>query len=152
LILVGNKSDLEDERVVGREVGQALARKWKCSFLETSAKDRANVNEVREFNFQSGESSHFVVSRFSLISSDKSIVYRRAHQIVIKYENLHKTLIRIVEHVKEIILHQQMPSHQRNIHEDVVISRDVLIFNLSIFFLFFFLFDKNKSRYIRIYT
>ncbi|CAF3436626.1 unnamed protein product [Rotaria socialis] len=46
LILVGNKSDLEDERVVGREVGQALARKWKSSFLETSAKDRANVNEI----------------------------------------------------------------------------------------------------------
>lgn len=45
-MLVGNKSDLEDERVVGREMGQALARKWKCSFMETSAKDRANVNEV----------------------------------------------------------------------------------------------------------
>ncbi len=48
LILVGNKSDLEDERVVGRELGQDLARKWKCSFLETSAKDRANVNEVKD--------------------------------------------------------------------------------------------------------
>jgi Ras-related protein Rap-1A len=47
LILVGNKCDLEDERVVGRELGQALARKWKCSFLETSAKDRAVVNEVK---------------------------------------------------------------------------------------------------------
>lgn len=47
LILVGNKSDLEDERAVGREVGQALSRKWKCSFLETSAKDHANVNEVK---------------------------------------------------------------------------------------------------------
>ncbi|UJR28661.1 hypothetical protein I4U23_009890 [Adineta vaga] len=46
VILVGNKSDLEDERVVGREMGQALARKWKCNFLETSAKDRANVNEI----------------------------------------------------------------------------------------------------------
>ncbi|CAF0900248.1 unnamed protein product [Rotaria sp. Silwood1] len=46
IILVGNKSDLEDERVVGREVGQALARKWKCTFLETSAKDHANVNQV----------------------------------------------------------------------------------------------------------
>ncbi|CAF0897594.1 unnamed protein product [Adineta steineri] len=46
VILVGNKSDLEDERVVGREMGQALARKWKCTFLETSAKDRANVNEI----------------------------------------------------------------------------------------------------------
>ena len=47
MILVGNKNDLEDERAVGRELGQALARKWKCTFLETSAKERANVNEVR---------------------------------------------------------------------------------------------------------
>ncbi len=47
LVLVGNKNDLEDERVVGREMGQALARKWKCTFLETSAKDSANVNEVK---------------------------------------------------------------------------------------------------------
>ncbi|CAF2928614.1 unnamed protein product [Rotaria sp. Silwood2] len=46
LILIGNKSDLEDERVVGREVGQALARKWKCTFLETSAKDHGNVNQI----------------------------------------------------------------------------------------------------------
>jgi hypothetical protein len=29
-------------------LGQDLARKWKCSFLETSAKDRANVNEVKD--------------------------------------------------------------------------------------------------------
>ncbi len=47
MVLVGNKNDLEDERVVGREMGQALARKWKCTFLETSAKDSANVNEVK---------------------------------------------------------------------------------------------------------
>ena len=46
MVLVGNKSDLEDERAVGRQVGQALARQWACTFLETSAKDRANVNEV----------------------------------------------------------------------------------------------------------
>jgi GTPase SAR1 family protein len=46
IILVGNKTDLADARNVQREQGQALARKWNCSFLETSAKDRANVNEV----------------------------------------------------------------------------------------------------------
>jgi hypothetical protein len=28
-------------------MGQALARKWKCTFLETSAKDSANVHEVK---------------------------------------------------------------------------------------------------------
>jgi len=38
LAIVGNISDLEDERVVGRQSGQELARRWKCTFLETSAK------------------------------------------------------------------------------------------------------------------
>ena len=46
-ILVGNKCDLEDERVVGKEVGQTLARNWNSTFLETSAKQKINVNEVR---------------------------------------------------------------------------------------------------------
>lgn len=48
MILVGNKCDLEEERVVGKEQGQNLARQWNnCAFLETSAKSKINVNEVR---------------------------------------------------------------------------------------------------------
>ncbi|CAF1315015.1 unnamed protein product [Rotaria magnacalcarata] len=46
MILVGNKCDLEDERVVGKEVGQTLARNWGSTFLETSAKQKINVNEI----------------------------------------------------------------------------------------------------------
>ena len=46
MVLVGNKCDLEDERVVGKEVGQTLARNWNSTFLETSAKQKVNVNEV----------------------------------------------------------------------------------------------------------
>ncbi|TSK13255.1 Malonyl-CoA-acyl carrier protein transacylase, mitochondrial [Bagarius yarrelli] len=46
MILVGNKCDLEDERVVGKEQGQNLARQWNCcAFLESSAKSKINVNE-----------------------------------------------------------------------------------------------------------
>jgi GTPase SAR1 family protein len=48
MILVGNKCDLEDERVVGKEVGQTLARNWSSTFLETSAKQKINVNEVSQ--------------------------------------------------------------------------------------------------------
>ena len=48
LVLVGNKSDLEDERAVGRQAGHDLAKRWKCTFLETSAKNRLNVNEVND--------------------------------------------------------------------------------------------------------
>lgn len=46
IVLVGNKTDLDKERVVTREVGHELANKWGCSFLETSAKDRNSVTEV----------------------------------------------------------------------------------------------------------
>ncbi len=46
MILVGNKCDLEDERVVGKDQGQNLARQFNCTFLETSAKSKINVNEV----------------------------------------------------------------------------------------------------------
>ena len=46
MLLVGNKCDLEDERVVGKDQGQNLARHFNCAFLETSAKARVNVSEV----------------------------------------------------------------------------------------------------------
>ena len=46
MILVGNKCDLEDERVVGKDQGSSLATAWACGFLETSAKAKINVNEV----------------------------------------------------------------------------------------------------------
>ena len=46
MVLVGNKNDLEDERVVGKHQGESLARSFGCTFLETSAKLQTNVNEV----------------------------------------------------------------------------------------------------------
>lgn len=46
LILVGNKCDLEAERVVAKEQGVQLARQFNCSLMETSAKTRSNVQEV----------------------------------------------------------------------------------------------------------
>lgn len=47
LVLVGNKCDLEDERVVGKDQGPALAKMFgNCTFLETSAKTKQNVNEI----------------------------------------------------------------------------------------------------------
>ena len=50
MVLVGNKCDLEDERVVGKDQGQSLARGFNhCSFMEASAKNKINVNDVRFF-------------------------------------------------------------------------------------------------------
>lgn len=47
MILVGNKCDLEAERIVGKDSGVGLAHQWNsCAFLETSAKSKINVNEV----------------------------------------------------------------------------------------------------------
>jgi small GTP-binding protein len=47
MCLVGNKCDLEDERVVGKDMGKALAQNFcNCTFMETSAKHKINVNEI----------------------------------------------------------------------------------------------------------
>ncbi len=51
IILVGNKSDLEDtERCVTIEEGQEQAKKFgeNCKFMETSAKLRKNIDESFE--------------------------------------------------------------------------------------------------------
>eukprot|EP00168_Porphyra_purpurea_P007550 TRINITY_DN19501_c0_g1_i1.p2 TRINITY_DN19501_c0_g1~~TRINITY_DN19501_c0_g1_i1.p2 ORF type:complete len:201 (+),score=55.46 TRINITY_DN19501_c0_g1_i1:178-780(+) len=45
MVLVGNKCDLEDERDVKKEEGEALAAEFECPFFETSAKDHINVDE-----------------------------------------------------------------------------------------------------------
>lgn len=46
MVLVGNKCDLESERVIDKEKGTALSKVFGCAFLETSAKTKANVNEM----------------------------------------------------------------------------------------------------------
>ena len=58
IILVGNKCDLDNERMVSREEGEQLARSFGCKFIETSAKSRINVDnafydlvrEIRRYN------------------------------------------------------------------------------------------------------
>uniref|UniRef100_A0A3B4AUL5 Uncharacterized protein n=1 Tax=Periophthalmus magnuspinnatus TaxID=409849 RepID=A0A3B4AUL5_9GOBI len=48
MILVGNKCDLEEERVVAKESGLGLARQWNsCAFLETSAKNTAALETFK---------------------------------------------------------------------------------------------------------
>jgi len=44
VILVGNKCDLEFERQVGRNEGRELARSFDCQYIETSAKEKINVD------------------------------------------------------------------------------------------------------------
>ena len=46
IVLVGNKSDLHNERCVSIEEGKKLAREMKAVFLETSAKENQNVTDI----------------------------------------------------------------------------------------------------------
>ncbi|KAI9318780.1 ras-like protein 1 [Dichotomocladium elegans] len=58
MVLVGNKSDLEMDRQVSSQEGRDLAEQFGCQFLETSAKQRINVDDafdavvrdIRKFN------------------------------------------------------------------------------------------------------
>ena len=46
IVLVGNKSDLDDKRQVSYEEGKELADKNELLFFESSAKDGINVDEI----------------------------------------------------------------------------------------------------------
>lgn len=48
LLVVGNKSDLEERRQVPVEEARSKAEEWGVQYVETSAKTRANVDKVRE--------------------------------------------------------------------------------------------------------
>lgn len=47
IVIVGNKSDLEEDRSVSRSTAFSLSKEWgNAPYYETSARRRANVNEV----------------------------------------------------------------------------------------------------------
>ncbi|KAF8359082.1 ral-1 [Pristionchus pacificus] len=46
IMLVGNKADLNVERSVSMATAQARAEQWNVPYIETSAKDRSNVDKV----------------------------------------------------------------------------------------------------------
>ena len=48
LILIGNKNDLNDKREVQYEEGEEFARRRNMIFLETSAKNGSNINDIFE--------------------------------------------------------------------------------------------------------
>jgi GTPase SAR1 family protein len=45
-ILVGNKCDLDHKRQVSFDQGKELARQYNIKFLETSAKETVNIDEL----------------------------------------------------------------------------------------------------------
>ena len=48
MILVGNKCDMEDERVISYERGKQLADQLGLEFFETSAKENVNVKVINK--------------------------------------------------------------------------------------------------------
>ncbi|KAJ5074306.1 ras-like protein [Anaeramoeba ignava] len=46
IIIIGNKNDLEEQRVISKEEGEEFANKYFCPFFETSAKTRNNIEET----------------------------------------------------------------------------------------------------------
>jgi len=46
MVLVGNKCDLKEQRVITSETGENLAKKFSCAFMEASAKEKINVDNI----------------------------------------------------------------------------------------------------------
>ena len=74
IILVGNMCDLESERQVQTEEGQALADECGASFLETSAKDDKNVEKLIEVVARITYNSNSDNNSNSNIEDDKKCV------------------------------------------------------------------------------
>lgn len=45
-VIVGNKIDLEEDRVIGKDQGRSLADKYNIPYVETSAMTGENVEEL----------------------------------------------------------------------------------------------------------
>lgn len=56
--LIGNKCDLDDQRQVSTEEGKKFAVKNEISFLETSAKDKTNVNKAFQMVMNGKQDPH----------------------------------------------------------------------------------------------
>jgi len=73
ILLVGNKVDMETHREVPTVEGMALAQFWNCPFVEASAKNKTNVNEVfaeivREMNMRPEQKDREIICTCCCIS------------------------------------------------------------------------------------
>ena len=67
-IILGNKSDLEEKRVIQNEELVDIAEKYNMKYLETSAKNNINVNEAFELivdELLKNKNDSFLIERFS---------------------------------------------------------------------------------------
>lgn len=71
VILVGNKCDMEEERVISADRGRQLAEQLGVRFFETSAKENINVKVCGVRN--SGCVASPTINRLLVPSSDKEV-------------------------------------------------------------------------------
>ena len=81
--MVGHKADLEDKRVVSTEEGINLAEEMGCSFFETSAKTRQNIDESMEEIVR-------LWRRFYQDYIDYDVTYLTGHNIPDFFENFQR--------------------------------------------------------------
>ncbi|CAO3667777.1 hypothetical protein G6F56_002677 [Rhizopus delemar] len=85
MVLVGNKCDLEAERQVSSHEGKDLAKNFGCQFIETSAKQKINVDEsffevvkdIRRYNKEQetrGSNEQFGVQDTQEVAADKCCI------------------------------------------------------------------------------
>ena len=48
MVLLGNKSDLTESKVISKEMGEEMAKQNRMQFYETSAKTGLGINEAFE--------------------------------------------------------------------------------------------------------
>ena len=71
IVLIGNKCDLKDERVVDKEDGEELATKNGFLFFETSCKDNINVEESINAIASKVNKEEEIITKGRTISLDK---------------------------------------------------------------------------------
>ncbi|XP_077254246.1 ras-related protein RIC1-like [Tasmannia lanceolata] len=81
-LLVGNKSDMTDNKVVSSETAQAFADEIGIPFLETSAKNATNVEQA--FMTMAAEIKNRMVSQPAMNASRPATVQMRGQPVVQK--------------------------------------------------------------------
>ena len=62
MVIVGNKSDLDAQRMVATQEGSDLAAEWGCAFTEASARANENVAAIFELMVAEVEKSQFALT------------------------------------------------------------------------------------------
>ncbi len=76
IVLIGNKIDLEEMRVVETKEGQNLAKQYKINFFETSNKDGTNIEKacLSLINIIVNEREISILNDFEIIKKDEKII------------------------------------------------------------------------------